>query len=124
MIDFHSVFDYIQETLFAGNKKTLVLCVILVFMTLCAAVVLSVQQHREKNSVVSPARQQNLELDQSLLVPDGPAVPDGYGTSRITAERWDAQSVEEWFMLPDEAEIKKLGRVNDTLINDIVGAAP
>lgn len=124
MIDFHSAFDYIQENLFSGNKKTFVLCIVLVFMTLCAAVVLSVQQHREKKSSVSPKAQQNLVIEQPLLVPDGPAVPDGYSTSRITAERWDSQSVEEWFTLPDEAEIKKLGKANDNLINEIVGAAP
>lgn len=124
MIDVHSAFEYIQEELFSGNKKTFVLCAVLVLMTLCAVAVLSVQQCREAKSFVSPAGQQNLELDKELLVPDGPAVPGGYSTSRITAERWDLQSVENWFTVPDEEEIEKLGKVNDTLINEIVGAAP
>ena len=43
MIDFQSVREHIQELLFGSKKKIVALCVILIFMTLCAVILLSVQ---------------------------------------------------------------------------------
>lgn len=63
-------------------------------------------------------------LDQPLLVPDGPAVPNGYVTSRQTEKHWSDEDVEQWFTEPDREEVEKLGDANDRIINEIIGAAP
>ena len=58
-------------------------------------------------------------LDQPLLVPDGPAVPNGYVTSRQTEKHWSDEDVEQWFTEPDRQEVEKLGDANDRIINEI-----
>lgn len=125
MIDFQSVREHIQELLFGSKKKTVALCVILIFMTLCAVILLSVQVSApEKKGGALSDSDRKLVIDQPLVVPESPAAPDGYSTARKTPERWSGKDVEEWFTVPDRTEIEALGRANDRRIEEIIGAAP
>lgn len=67
---------------------------------------------------------QTLELTEKLAIPDGPALPKDYTTSRKTKDKWTNEEAEEWFTVPTEKEINSLADANDSLINEIVGAAP
>lgn len=125
MIDFQSVREHIQELLFGSKKKIVALCVILIFMTLCAVILLSVQVSApEKKGGALSDSDRKLVIDQSLVVPESPASPDGYSTARKTPERWSGKDVEGWFTVPDRTEIEALGRANDRRIEEIIGAAP
>jgi hypothetical protein len=74
-----------------------------------------------KKTAIDPKK---LVIDQPLLVPDGPAVPNGYITSRTPAKSWTEKDIEQWFTEPDKEEVEKLGDANDRIINEIIGAAP
>ena len=125
MIDFQSVREHIQELLFGSKKKIVALCVILIFMTLCAVILLSVQVSApEKKGGALSDSDRKLVIDQPLGVPESPASPDGYSTARKTPERWSGKDVEGWFTVPDRTEIEALGRANDRRIEEIIGAAP
>lgn len=125
MIDFQSVREHIQELLFESKKKIVALCVILIFMTLCAVILLSVQVSApEKKGGALSDSDRKLVIDQPLVVPESPASPDGYSTARKTPERWSGKDVEKWFTVPDRTEIEALGRANDRRIEEIIGAAP
>ena len=76
MIDFQSVREHIQELLFGSKKKTVALCVILIFMTLCAVILLSVQVSApEKKGGALSDSDRKLVIDQPLVVPESPASP-------------------------------------------------
>ena len=125
MIDFQSVREHIQELLFGSKKKIVALCVILIFMTLCAVILLSVQVSApEKKGGALSDSDRKLVIDQPLVGPESPASPDGYSTARKTPERWSGKDVEKWFTVPDRTEIEALGRANDRRIEEIIGAAP
>ena len=125
MIDFQSVREHIQELLFGSKKKIVALCVILIFMTLCAVILLSVQVSApEKKGGALSDSDRKLVIDQPLVVPERPASQDGYSTARKTPERWSGKDVEGWFTVPDRTEIEALGRANDRRIEEIIGAAP
>ncbi|MCI7534210.1 MAG: hypothetical protein MSA36_04340, partial [Treponema porcinum] len=71
MIDFQSVREHIQELLFGSKKKTVALCVILIFMTLCAVILLSVQVSApEKKGGALSDSDRKLVIDQPLVVPE------------------------------------------------------
>ena len=125
MIDFQSVREHIQELLFGSKKKIVALCGILIFMTLCAVILLSVQVSApEKKGGALSDSDRKLVIDQPLVVPESPVSPDGYSTARKTPERWSGKDVEGWFTVPDRTEIEALGRANDRRIEEIIGAAP
>ena len=122
MIDFSGIISDIQDYFSQNKKRTLVLCAILVFMTVSAIVILSRTMPvpgKEKKKA-----QRTLVLDESLVPPKGPEIPDGYITARTTKDKWDDEEIKEWFTEPDKAELDNLASSNDRIIEDIIGAAP
>lgn len=123
MIDFQQISGKIQNFLQENAKKTIIVCVILILMVLGAIIALCAGNSKtDKNQ--KTAEEQKLVLDQPLLVPSAPSIPDGYITTRKTEKKWSQEEIEKWFTLPDESEVEKLGDSNDRIINDIIGAAP
>lgn|SRR5574344_108000 len=120
MFNLQDSIENIKKIFSEIKMKTLLISILIVFMTLCAIAVLLFQ--RNKPRILT--EQKKLVLDQSLLVPKGPAVPDDYITSRKTPEKWNEDDVEKWFTLPDNHEVKKLGESNDKIIDEIIGDAP
>lgn len=113
----------IRDFLIENRKKTMLFCALLIFMTLCAlAVLVAAGSRRKDGGRPEPPRQ--LVLDQPLLVPAGPAAPDGYALSREPPERWTDEEVGRWFTVPAGQEVEKLGGSNDRMILEIIGAAP
>lgn len=122
MIDFSDVVSEIQDYLSQNKKRTLVLCTLLIFMTVSAIVILSRSMPTSVKEKKKPQR--SLVLDESLVPPKGPEVPDGYITARRTADKWNAEEINKWFTEPDKAELDNLASSNDRIIEDIIGAAP
>ena len=122
-MDFNEIFDNIKFFFADTKKKILFICGILVLMTLCALVVLTCSTNK-KESKREVSEQRKINPEETLLIPSGPAVPDEYVTSRKTEESWSVEDVEKWFTVPDEGEVNKLGESNDSIVNEILGAAP
>ncbi len=123
MVDFQQISEKIQNFLQENAKKTIIVCSLLILMVLCAIISLCAgsSKAKEKQKV---ADEPKLVLDQPLLIPSAPSIPDGYITTRKTEKKWSQKEIEKWFTLPDEDEVEKLGESNDRIINDIIGAAP
>lgn len=123
MIDFQQISEKIQNFLQKNARNTVIVCVLLIFMVSAAIIALCATKPNQKKQAKT-ADEQKLVLEQPLLVPPGPSVPDGYITTRKTEKKWSEKEIEKWFTLPDKAELEKLGESNDKIINEIIGAAP
>ena len=123
MIDFQQISETIRNFLQKNARNTVILCAILIFMVSAAIIALCAAGSKPQKSKKA-ADEQKLVLEQPLLVPPGPSVPDGYITTRKTEKKWSEKEIEKWFTLPDNAELEKLGESNDKIINEIIGAAP
>ncbi|MBQ5470916.1 MAG: hypothetical protein IIT58_02805 [Treponema sp.] len=122
MQDFNEILENIKFFLQENKKKTIFICSLLIFMTFCAVIVLSISGKKKKLPPIEP--QKELVIDQKLLIPDGPVVPDGYITERKTQKNWSKEDIEKWFTTPTEQEIQKLSDTNDRTVSEIIGAAP
>ena len=122
MQDFNEILENIKFFLQENKKKTLFICALLIFMTFCAVIVLSTSGKKKKLPPIEP--QKELVIDQKLLIPDGPVVPDGYITERKTQKNWSEDDIEKWFTTPTDQEIQKLSDTNDRTVSEIIGAAP
>ncbi len=47
-----------------------------------------------------------------------------YYFSRTGKEKWDDEEFDRWFTEPDEKTIKLLEEANDSVVDEITGAAP
>lgn len=121
MIDIQNALDNLQEFLLENRKKTIIVCGALIFLMFCAciAILMHDTKSKKKDSGTRP-----LVIDQPLMVPASPVIPDGYITTRKTEKNWSEEEIEKWFTLPDETEVEQLSETNDRIIQDIIGAAP
>ena len=69
-------------------------------------------------------KENELVLDQKLLAPKGPVVPDEYSLSRITSDKWSSEEIEKWWTVPGDEDVQEISDANDRLVNGIIGAAP
>ncbi len=122
MFDIKETVKKIQSFLQKDTKKTFIACGVLIFLCLCAIIALAASSNKKEKQ--KSLKEQPLVLDQPLLIPSAPGIPDEYITTRKTEKNWKEDEIEKWFTLPDEEEVQKLGDANDRIIQDIIGAAP
>lgn len=103
------------------NKRLTYLILALVLaVLLCIIILLAGSGKKNKKTVPG----QKLELTEKLVVPDGPVMPREQTISRKTKDKWSEEEAEPWFTVPSDREIDSLGKANDSLVNEIIGAAP
>lgn len=124
MIDFEEVFSEIKDFFSDRTKRIVVICSLLIFMTLCAVIILISEGNNSTSKKTAQKIQRTLDLEKELLIPTGPEVPDEYVTSRKTKEAWSDEDCEKWFTVPGKTEIKNLRTSNSKMADDILGAAP
>ena len=119
---FSSVKNKIIE-LYFDNKKVFFLLVSLCFIIFLCIVLLIFMPKKKKESQNSYI-ENNLELSEKTLIPNGPELPKDYTFSRKTKEKWTEQEAQVWFTEPSQKDIDSLSKSNDKMINEITGAAP
>lgn len=119
---FSSVKNKIIE-LYFDNKKVFFLLVSLCFIIFLCIVLLIFMPKKKKESQNSYI-ENNLELSEKLLIPNGPELPKDYTFSRKTKEKWTEEEAQVWFTEPSQKDIDSLSKSNDKMINEITGAAP
>ena len=127
MIDVQEMVENIKDFFAEKKGKTLALCLVLVFMTLCALIILAFQMQSSSDKKAKKkynGEQRTLTLDTPLFVPEGPAVPNEYITSHKSGEKWSENQIDEWFTFPDETELNRLDSFNNKIVSDIIEAAP
>lgn len=119
---FSSVKNKIIE-LYFDNKKVFFLLLSLCFIIfLC--IVLLIFIPKEKKESQNSYIENNLELSEKALIPNGPELPKDYTFSRKTKEKWTEEEAQVWFTEPSQKDIDSLSKSNDKMINEITGAAP
>lgn len=117
---FSSFIEWIKEYC-AENKRNAILfaalfiCIIFLFILIICLSSSKKQKTEPEKSIV---------LTQELLVPDGPELHKDYNISRETKDKWSDSEAEKWFEIPTSKDINSLEKANDSIINDILGAAP
>lgn len=119
---FSSVKNKIIE-LYFDNKKVFFLLVSLCFIIFLCVILLIFMPKKKKESQNSYI-ENNLELSEKLLIPNGPELPKDYTFSRKTKEKWTEEEAQVWFTEPSQKDIDSLSKSNDKMINEITGAAP
>ncbi len=110
-----------------SKKLVAVVTFILIILTISAVIVLSVYSctNKKPSSITSEGLSaQPFEPDQTVLLPQGPEIPDGYALSRTPHSDWTEKDAEQWFTKPDAGNIEDLRKANDNMISDVIGAAP
>lgn len=124
MIDIQDYIDNFRDLIDEHRKIAIISCVALLLLLIIVACIAIGLESKANYIKKHKIEEKKLVLDQSLMIPEGPIVPSGYITNRKTEEKWPEEEVEKWFTLPDSEEVEKLGKANDRIINEIIGAAP
>jgi hypothetical protein len=107
------------------KKSTAVLVIsILLFLSAAASVMFVFRLIGNSRSSVPAVPVQKLVTVHPLILPPGPSLPEGYTTSRESRTKWTDEDADAWFSTPDRNTVDSLGKSNDALISDILGAAP
>ena len=122
MIDFHVVAENLKDSLDEHRQKAVVFCAGLVFMAVLG--ILSFALVKEVKKTAEIKKENELVLDQKLLAPKGPVVPDEYSLSRVTSDKWSSDEIEKWWTVPGDEDVQEISDANDRLVNGIIGAAP
>lgn len=114
---FKRLVNFIKEDL----RRSLIILLIALIVLLIILVISSVVKGSSKrlDETISP-----ITFSQELLIPEGPQVKQDYSVSRQPEEQWPEAETENWFTVPSSKEVEDLGRANDKLILDVIGAAP
>lgn len=115
-------FTELKEKLELLDKKTLILLCSLCLVILVCLVLLffSLSSRKNKTSEIKDA----FSITEKLYVTPRPDLPKDYNVSRKTQEKWSVEESDKWFTTPTEKEIDSLSISNDTIVNNIVEAAP
>lgn len=124
-----SIKDFISSLLdkvtsfYEENKKIsfIILGLILVIL-FCLILLVATSEKDKKKQKDLPGS--NLQLTESLIIPNGPELPRDYNISRKTKDKWTEEEAEPWFTVPTEKEINSLSNSNENMVNEIIGAAP
>lgn len=117
-----SLIDKIQQFYEENKKLSLIIAGMSIIILICIILLISVGKGNKKNLSEVPG--QTLEFTEKLNVPDGPALPRDYTVSRKTTDKWSTEEAEPYFTVPAEKEIESLANSNESMINEIIGAAP
>ena len=123
-MDFSTLVEKFRYLIEEKKKKTIFVCSILIFMTLCGFFVLLLSTSQQEKKETKVINQKNLVIDQELLIPNELTINNKYTHVRQKKEKWSEEEANEWFTVPDETEIEKLSQSNDKIVKDIIGAAP
>lgn len=105
------------------NKKISYIILALTLVILICLILLVTVGNKDKK-IKEPVPGSNLELTETLIIPNGPELPRDYNSSRITKEKWTDEEASLWFTVPTQREIDSLAAANENMINEIIGAAP
>jgi hypothetical protein len=89
------------------------------------AIVLGTRSGKTQVSRVIPsAVSVPLSLQNPLIPPQQPAIPDDYLLYRERKSAWSDEEVDRWFTIPDSNMLRDLHAANGKMISDLLKAAP
>lgn len=122
MIDFSEIVESVKD--FYREKTLPAILISIVVLLFFLALIIFVVQGCNSSKKQPTIEEAPLVLDNDLMLPDGPSIPDGYALTREPKEKWTKEESQEYFTMPDKEELLNLEYTNDKLIEDILGATP
>ncbi len=107
--------DYLNE------HKKVALGIIIGLALLLLILIIGMLASGKKTSIPSTLSHNQ---EDPFMLPQNTTVTEDYYYSRTTGEKWDEEQVNQWFTIPGTATVEELGRDNDVLVQEILGAAP
>lgn len=114
---YQKVVDYCRE-----NKKQAIIIGSLILLILILLICLLASAPKKSKNL--PYVEKELELSESPLVPKGPEFQEDYSISRTPKDKWSEEEADKWFTIPSSNDINSLGKTNDGIISEVLGAAP
>ena len=112
--------DFFADT----SRLTKAILAILIFFILSATILLLVNSAKGRKKPQRQLPPVEFTKDEEFIPPQSSTFTEDYYFSRTTGEKWDQEQVDQWFTIPGTATVEELGRDNDTLVQEILGAAP
>lgn len=121
MLDFEDIKYEISD--FAHEKPVLLSVIILVvFLFIAGLVILMIQTTPAKKTEFQAA--EPFTQDSPILIPDSPDIEKDYYPSRVTENQWGEDEVKKWFTFPEDEVMGELEKANNSIITDVIEAAP
>lgn len=96
---------------------------IVTFFFLAALVIILIQAAKPGDSGQT-FRRESFSADAKLLIPAAPEVEKDYYPSRTVKNAWTEADVAPFFTVPDAESMQSLEKANDSIVTEIIGAAP
>lgn len=115
----------LQDYILSHKKQMIVVCALcvlvlfLVTMLIITSPEVSSLSKKNKRTITNPVR-----LEDALVLPSEPGYPEDFQFYRSQRDTWTKEEAERWFSVPDEKMMSELENANNTVISDILGAAP
>lgn len=113
------IIDFYNE----NRKLSLIISALILLILICIILLICIAPKSKKDKSKEESKQPFV-LTETLQIPNGPQMPDDYNISRKTESSWSEEEAEPWFTIPSEKEINALSQTNNTMINELLGAAP
>ena len=106
---------------FLNEHRKIALGIIIGLAVLLLILIIGVAASGKKSSVPETISHNQ---EDPFMLPQNTTATEDYYFSRTTGEKWDQEQTDQWFTIPGTATVEELGRDNDTLVQEILGAAP
>ena len=109
-----------------GNKKLALalLIAILLILILLVMLILGVGSSKGKKSRLQQTPNGTEVFEDAFIPPQDATLSDDYYFSRNTEEQWTKEEADSYFTVPSPSVVDELRKDNDSLVEDILGAAP
>ena len=114
---FQKIINFCRE----NPRKALIagcsVCIVILVLILSSIIVKTPEPKKTEPEQV-------IVFTQDLLVPDEMDSEYSYDISRQTQENWTEEETEKWFTIPTPDQVEQLEKENESMISDVIGAAP
>ncbi|MBQ1832465.1 MAG: hypothetical protein II563_04710 [Treponema sp.] len=122
MIDFEEITD--KARTFVDEHKILsvgiILGVVVLLIILVLVIGISAGSGKKKNVTV----EKTFAAEDDFVKPQAYTMTEDYYFSRKTEDSWSQEEVDKWFAVPTSPVMNELRKDNDSIVDEILGAAP
>ncbi|MBQ5400938.1 MAG: hypothetical protein IIU15_06975 [Treponema sp.] len=122
MIKTDEIMDRIRN--FVEEHKILavgiIIGIVILLIVLVLAIGLNAGRGKKNNGNIGPA----FVAEDDFVMPQDYTMTEDYYFSRQTEDKWSQEEVDKWFALPSSPVMNELKKDNNSIVEEILGAAP
>ena len=124
--------EKIQDFLQENTKLTVAVCAILLSFAVIAFILGAFSESSKKTkpkfgipkSASVEAALESVNVSESFFPPKKDSMTEEYYFTRELSSQWSEEEFDEWFTVPTKDKIEELGKANNKVADEILGAAP